>query len=138
MKKVSRAQKYRIKRILDVIRKGTASGILPNCKVFCAELGVTRQTIMNDLDYLRDEERAPIEYVASFHGYRLSDKTWELPAVNISRNELFAFSIARKLLDSFRGTPLEMDMASVLGKIAESLEGKVTFDLDMFTDRFTL
>ncbi|MFC1499159.1 helix-turn-helix transcriptional regulator [Verrucomicrobiota bacterium] len=138
MKKVSRAQKYRIKRILDLIRNGTSSGFFPNCSVFCAELGVTRQTIMNDLDYLRDEERAPIEYVASSHGYRLTDETWQLPAVSISRHEIFAFSLARKLLGSFLGTPLEKDMRSVLGKIADSLEGKVTFDLDMFTDRFTV
>jgi len=79
--------------------------------------------------FLRDEERAPIEYVADAHGYRLADDTWELPPVSISRDEVFAFTVARKLLDSFRGTPLEMDMTSVLGKIADSMDGTVMLDL---------
>jgi predicted DNA-binding transcriptional regulator YafY len=123
---------------LGMIRSGTRTGLLPNAKGFCAELGVSRQTIMADLDYLRDEERAPIEYVADAHGYRLSDETWELAPMSISRDEVFAFTVARKLLDAFRGTPLEMDMTSVLGKIADSMDGKVMLDLDSLTDRFTV
>jgi hypothetical protein len=38
--------------------------------------------------------------------------------VQITRREVFSFSIARKLLERFEDTPLEMDMRSVLAKIA--------------------
>ena len=50
----------------------------------------------------------------------------------------FSFSIARKLLARFEGTPLEMDMRSVLAKIGESLQGTVSFDLESLTDQFTV
>jgi hypothetical protein len=39
---------------------------------------------------------------------------------------VFAFSIAAKLLNAFRGTPLEVDMESLFEKIGRSLEGTVT------------
>ena len=108
-----------------MIRKGTASGVYPNAGDFRRELEVSRQTVMRDLDFLRDEERAPIEYVNERWGYRLTDPglTWSLQPVQLSRREVFAFSVARKLLAAFTGTPLEMDMESVFSKIAQSLQG---------------
>jgi hypothetical protein len=52
--------------------------------------------------------------------------------VSISRKEAFSFGLARKLLSHFEGTPLHMDMRSVLDKSAESLEGNVTIDFRFF------
>jgi hypothetical protein len=58
--------------------------------------------------------------------------------VQFTRREVFSFSIARKLLERFEGTPLEMDMRSVLGKIADSLEGAVSLDVESLTEQFTV
>lgn len=138
MKKSSRPQNYRIKRILELIRQGMASGKLSNCSLFAYELEVTRQTVMADLEFLRVEENAPIEYVQDRHGYILSEETWELPSVSLSSREVFSFAIARKLLGSFKGTALAGDMESVLRKISESLEGTFSFDLERMTDKFTV
>ena len=138
MKHVTRPQYSRLKRILEMIREGTRAGRYPNAGDFGGELEVSRPTIMRDLEWLRDEENAPIEYVASSHGYRLSDQAWNLPPLQLSRKEVFAFSIASKLLAHFRGTPLEMDMRSVVAKIAESLEGTISMDPQALTDRFTV
>jgi len=39
--------------------------------------GVSRRTVARDLDFLRDEENAPVEYDESRKGYRLTDgRTW--------------------------------------------------------------
>jgi hypothetical protein len=46
--------------------------------------------------------------------------------VRISRKEAFSFGLARKLLAHYEGTPLHLDMRSVLDKIAESLEEVLT------------
>jgi proteasome accessory factor B len=138
MKNVIRPQYSRLKRILEMIREGTRTGRYPNAGDFCAEMEVSRPTVMRDLDWLRDEENAPIEYVPASHGYRLSDETWNLPPIQLSRMEVFAFSIAAKLLANFRGTPLEMDMRSVLAKVAESLDGTVTLDPQALSDRLTV
>ena len=42
--------------------------------------------------------------------------------------------LARKLLAQFEGTPLHLDMRSVLDKIAESLEGDITIEPDWLSE----
>ncbi|MDA1277187.1 MAG: hypothetical protein O2960_24515 [Verrucomicrobia bacterium] len=101
----SRPQYYRIKRIVDMVREGSEGGYLPNRGDFRRELEVSPRTLARDLDFLRDEERAPIEYDAKAHGYRLTDESYRLPPVRISRKEAFGFALARKLLAAFEGTP---------------------------------
>jgi hypothetical protein len=54
--------------------------------------------------------------------------------VRISRKEAFSFGLARKLLAHYEGTPLHLDMRSVLGKIAESLEDDVTIEPDWLSE----
>jgi predicted DNA-binding transcriptional regulator YafY len=123
MKTATRPQYHRLRRILEMVREGTRSGPLPNCGDFIRELDVFRRTIMRDLDVLRDDENAPIAYDDSRKGFKLSDPTFVLPPVQLTRREVISFSIARRLLERFEGTPLEMVMRSVLAKIADSLEG---------------
>lgn len=103
MKPASRPQYYRIKRIVDMVREGSEAGYLPNRGDFRRELEVSPRTLARDLDFLRDEERAPIEYDAKAHGYRLTDEGYRLPPVRISRKEAFGFALARRLLAAFEG-----------------------------------
>lgn len=138
MKTAIRPQYHRLQRILEMTREGTRNGFLPNCGHFMRELAVSRRTVMRDLDYLRDDHNAPIAYDDSIKGYRLTDPTFKLAPVELTRREVFSFSIARKLLERFEGTPLEMDMRSVLGKIADSLRGTVSLDVESLTDQFTV
>ncbi len=138
MRSSSRPQYHRLQRILELMREGTRSGSLPNCGHFTRELEVSRRTVMRDLDFLRDEQNAPIAYDDSRKGFRLTDPTFRLAPVELTRREVFSFSVARKLLEGFEGTPLEMDMRSVMGKIAESLQGTVSVELESLTDQFTV
>ena len=84
MKKDLRPRFVRIRRILEGIREGSRTGILPSARFFSQELGVSWHTIIRDLDYLRDDEGAPIAYDASKKGYYLTDQTWELAPVQSS------------------------------------------------------
>jgi hypothetical protein len=45
----------------------------------------------------------------------------------LTQREVFSFSTAPQLLERFEGTPLKMDMRSVLDKIADSLQGRTVF-----------
>ncbi len=120
--------------MVQMVREGSAGGNPPNSTDFMAELGVSRRTVARDLDFLRDEERAPLAYDDARHGFRLTDETYTLPPVRISRKEAFSFGLARKLLSHYDGTPLHMDMQSVLDKIAESLEGDITIEPDWLSE----
>jgi len=128
MKAGSRPQYYRIRRMVQMVREGAETGYLANSSDFMKEFEVSRRTVARDLDFLRDEERAPLAYDDARHGFTLTDETYTLPPVRISRKEAFSFGLARKLLAHYEGTPLHLDMRSVLDKIAESLEGDVTIE----------
>jgi len=92
-----RPQIYRLKRIVELIRTGTADGRAPNCRDFCRELGLSRPTVMRYIAWLRDDEGAPIEFVQEKNGYRLTDRTWSLKAPDMTREELASLLMARKL-----------------------------------------
>ena len=62
MKAGSRPQYYRIRRMLQMVREGAETGYLPNSSDFMREFEVSRRTVARDLDFLRDEERAPLAY----------------------------------------------------------------------------
>jgi len=134
MKAGSRPQYYRIRRMVQMVREGAETGYLANSRDFMKEFEVSRRTVARDLDFLRDEERAPLAYDDARHGFCLTDETYTLPPVRISRKEAFSFGLARKLLAHYEGTPLHLDMRSVLDKIAESLEGDVTIEPDWLSE----
>ena len=120
--------------MVQMVREGSSDGKPPNSTDFMAEFGISRRTVARDLDFLRDEERAPLEYDDARHGFRLVDETYALPPMTISRREAFSFGLARKLLAHYEGTPLHLDMRSVLDKIAESMEGDITIEPDWLSE----
>jgi len=134
MKAGCRPQYYRIRRLVQMVRESAETDYLPNSSDFMKEFEVSRRTVARDLDFLRDEERAPLEYDDARHGFRLSDETYTLPPVTITRREAFSFTLARKLLRHYEGTPLHLDMRAVLDKIAESLEGDVSIEPDWLSE----
>jgi len=138
MKKSTRAQVYRMRRILDMIRRGMALGRLASAGMMARELEVSWHTVIRDLDRLRDDEGAPIAYDASRKGYVLADGDWQLAPVTLNQGEVFAFSLAPRMLQPFQGTPLEMDMRSLFAKIARSLSGTVTMSPDALTEHVTM
>ena len=138
MKGATRPQYYRLRRILELVREGARTGSLPNCTDFTRALEVSRRTLMRDLDFLRDDENVPLTYDSSRKGFRLTDETFRLPPIQLTRRELFSFSIARKLLRRFEGTPLALDMKSVFEKVSEALEGSISLDVESLTEEFSV
>ena len=46
--------------MVQMVREGAETGYLPNGRDFMKEFEVSRRTVARDLDFLRDEERAPL------------------------------------------------------------------------------
>ena len=65
--------------MVQMVREGTETGCLPNSSDFIKEFEVSRRTVARDLDFLRDEERAPLAYDDARHGFRLTDETYTPP-----------------------------------------------------------
>ena len=75
--------------MVQMVREGAETGYLPNSSDFMREFEVARRSVARDFDFLRDEENAPLAYDEARHGFRLTDETYTLPPVQISRKEAF-------------------------------------------------
>jgi len=52
---------------------------------------------MRDLDFMRDDHRAPVAFDDSRKGFKLTDPTFKLAHVELTQREVFTLSIARKV-----------------------------------------
>ena len=59
-----------------------------------------RKTIQRDLDYMRYQLDAPIEYSAKHRGYYYTEPNYQLPAISVKESDLFAIYLAEKLLEA--------------------------------------
>lgn len=89
---------------------------------------ISLRTAYRDVDFLRDQLRAPVEYDARQRSYVLTDKTFSLPPVDLSRGELLGLFFAERVVHQYRGTPYEEDLRAALRKIEQSLPKQVTID----------
>jgi predicted DNA-binding transcriptional regulator YafY len=93
-----------------------------------AEFEVSLRTIYRDLDFLRDQLDAPLEYDAQQHSYVLTEKTYSLPPLALSEGELSGLFFAEQVVRQYHGTPYEADLRSALRKLEQSLPDEVTID----------
>lgn len=87
------------------------------------EVGV--RTAYRDLDFLRDQFRAPIQYDRARGTYLLTDVTVALPSVTLSQGEVVGLFFAEKVLAQYRGTPYEAEIASAFRKIQSLMPQEV-------------
>jgi len=98
----------------------------PNCSSLAEEWEASTKTFQRDLDYMRNQLDAPLEYSAKERGYFYTEEQYQLPAINIKESDLFAMYLADKLLGQYEGTPIYDSLCSVFRKIEDSLPDKVT------------
>jgi len=111
------------RRLLFIDRK-LRDGRYPNCGTLASEWEVSVKTIQRDIEYMRDELDAPVDYDAVRHGYHYTEPSFSLPAINVGESDLFAVCIAQTVLSQFRNTPLFNKLSSVFQKIQDSLPDK--------------
>jgi predicted DNA-binding transcriptional regulator YafY len=89
------------------IEKEIASGKYPNANDLsrlCDNVSIS--TIGRDIDFLRDQLNAPIEYDALHRGYYFTEKTFRLPAGFTTAEDLLALCMARSIFSLYKDTPL--------------------------------
>jgi len=98
---------------------------------FCDVLGVGRNTITRDFEYMRDFLGAPIEYIREANGHRYDPQAlvFELPGMWMNAAELHALLVCEQLLESVqpglmapRLAPLKARIRTLLGEAGISPE----------------
>ena len=124
-------------RLLFIDRE-ISTGRFPNYGDLAEEYEVSRKTIQRDLDYMRYQLDAPLEYSAKHRGYYYTEKNYKLPAMDIKESDLFAIYLADKLLIQYEGTAIYNSLCSVFKKIEDSLPNKISLDPGNEPSRFTV
>jgi predicted DNA-binding transcriptional regulator YafY len=120
--KMTRAPFYRIGKIHYLVQ----SGQLPNCSTFTQLLGVSRKTVLRDIDFMRDSLDLPIVFNAAKNGYEYTAMVESLPLVTLQEGELVAILVGSKAIEAYRGTPYEGPLKSAFEKITSQLSARIT------------
>ncbi len=114
-------------RILRIDRE-LRSGQQVTCARLAAELEVDARTVRRDIDFMRDQQRAPIEFDSRANSYRYTDPQYVLPEVRLSEGELLHLLTAERFVRQARGTPLADTLETLYTKIRERMTDQVDVD----------
>lgn len=128
--------KTQFSRLLELDRRIRNSDY-PNCLTFSAEWEVTQKTVQRDIDYLRDQLGAPIEYDRIKKGYYYTNSNWFLPSVSMSEGELLALLLATRSIEQYKGTPVARELDKVFRKLAELMPDKLSIKPELMFTRFS-
>ena len=120
------ATKFRTRwRHVLLIDERIRYGEVPNCQQLAIELEVSRRTILRDIDFLRYDLGAPIEYDPSRRGYIYTEPNWSMPSLRITEGELFALMIAEQALDAYAGTSWGEVLKRVFDRMIAALPDRI-------------
>jgi proteasome accessory factor B len=125
-RKSAASPKFRTRwRHVLLIDQRIRAGKAPNCRQLAKELEVSRRTVLRDIDFLRYDLGAPVEYDPARRGYVYTQPNWVMPSVRITEGELFALMVAEKALDAYAGTPWAERLRRVFDRITASLPERI-------------
>ena len=108
-----------------LIDQAIRAGRAPNCRQLAGELEVSQRTVLRDIDFLRYDLGAPIEYDPAKRGYIYTEPNWVMPSVRITEGELFALMVAEKALDAYAGTPWAERLRKVFDRMVAALPDRI-------------
>ena len=132
--KRSNVQFARLIQVDKLIKRGE----FPNCFSLAKDLEVSVKTAQRDLDYMRDQLKAPIAYDPLKKGFYYTSGNWFLPALSLSEGDLVAVLLATRVLEQYHGTPVAKQLEAIFTKIAESLPDKITVQPELVFSRFSV
>ncbi len=125
-------------RRLQTIHHQIKDGRRPNASSLARELRVSTKTVQRDLDYLRDELDAPIEFDRGENGYAYSRSDYVLPFLPVDGKDLFSIGVAAQVMALFGGTPLARDLESCYERLAELMPPAVRLRPEIVRDKIEL
>lgn len=125
-------------RRLQTIHHEIKEGRFPNTSSLAAELSVSTKTVQRDIDYLRDELEAPIEFRREENGYAYSRDDYVLPFLPVDGADLFAIGVAAQVLQLLGGTPLARTLSSCYERLARLMPPSVRLRPEIVREMLTL
>lgn len=132
--KRSKSQFKRLTDLVELIRSGRQS---VNCLKLAAEWELSQKTVQRDIDFLRDQMKAPIEYDRERKSFHFTEPAWAMPAMLVSEGEILAVMLGARVLEQYRGTPVARQLGQIFEKLAGMLPDKVRVQPENLFNRFS-
>jgi len=129
-----KSQFKRLTEMVELIRAGRQP---VNCLVLATEWELSQKTIQRDIDFLRDQMRAPLEYDRNRKSYVFTEQTWTMPAMVVSEGEILAVLLASRVLEQYNGTPMAQQLSQIFDKLAGMLPDKISVRPENLFNRFS-
>jgi predicted DNA-binding transcriptional regulator YafY len=125
-------------RRLQTIHHEIKEGRRPNATSLARHLSVSSKTVQRDLDYLRDELNAPIEFDREGNGYRYARADYVLPFLPVDGKDLFSIGVAAQVFALFGGTPLARDLKACYERLARLMPPAVRLRPEIVMEKLAL
>jgi len=125
-----------ISRLLH-IREWLEKGRHFNAKTMAGKLGVSRRTVMNDLNVLRELGFA-VEYDRKRNSYLLSEPSGEFPLPQIRKSEFTAITLAQDVFETFGAQPMAHAAERITNRVRELIPDFVGLDLSTFSPSLSI
>lgn len=80
-------------------------------------IAASRTTVFRTIEFMKDQLHAPIIYDNAHGGYCYEEKTFRLPALFTTKQEVFAATLLQNMAAKLKGTPLYNNALSLLDYI---------------------
>jgi len=125
-------------RRLQTIHHEIKEGRFPNTSSLARQLSVSTKTVQRDLDYMRDELEAPIEFSRDENGYAYTRSDYVLPFLPVDGKDLFSIGVAAQVLSLFGGTPLARALKACYERLAELMPPAVRLRPEIVMEKLAL
>jgi predicted DNA-binding transcriptional regulator YafY len=98
-----------------------------NKQTFTHKFGNKERTFHRDIEKLKNNFNAPIVFDRNLKNYYYTDKTFELPIMLLSEQELFSLLVSSQMLEQYKGTPLNEIFKKVVDRLAENLPTDIKY-----------
>jgi predicted DNA-binding transcriptional regulator YafY len=129
-----KANKSQIRRLIELAERIRTQKQPVTCLSLATEWEVSPKTVQRDIDFLRDQLNAPLEFDRKRKSFVFTEPTWSLPALTVSEGEIVAILLGARMLEQYHGTPAARHLAGIFAKLAESLPDRILMrPEDLFT-----
>jgi predicted DNA-binding transcriptional regulator YafY len=125
-------------RRLQTIHHEIKEGRHPNTRSLADQLSVSSKTVQRDIDYLRDELEAPIEFLRDENGYAYAREDYVLPFLPVDGQDLFSIGVAAQVLALLGGTPLARSLRSCYERLARLMPPAVRLRPEIVREKLAL
>ena len=89
----------------------------PNCSQVAEVFEVHPKTIYRDIEYMRYQLDAPIEFDRQHNGFFYSQPDYFLPSIHLSDRDILSFIVNERILSQYKNTPYYDDIKKVIKKM---------------------